>query len=148
MQANASKGVIRDLVASQSINWLGYTIRKGGQGVEPRLSERSWERLAMALSVLHAGPDASIRALETIEGWLDQAGPCYVQDDIDWVCERIAVLARSYSFEELPDRWEVRARWVTAFKRWERLRRQVRDDDRRGKDPAAPPAILNGRSRP
>ena len=68
MQANASKGVIRDLAAGHSIDWLGYTIRKGGQGVEPRLSEPSCERLQMALSVLHAGPDAPIRALETIEG--------------------------------------------------------------------------------
>jgi hypothetical protein len=41
MEANASKGVIRDLAAGHSIDWLGSTIRKGGQGVEPRLSERS-----------------------------------------------------------------------------------------------------------
>jgi hypothetical protein len=34
MQANASKGVVRDLVAGHSIDWLGYTIRKGGQGVD------------------------------------------------------------------------------------------------------------------
>jgi hypothetical protein len=130
MQANASKGVNRDLAAGHSIDWLGYTICKGGQGVEPRLSERSWERLTMALSVLHAGPNAPIRALETIEGWLDQAGPCYVQNECSRVCERIAVMARLYAFEELPDHLEVRARWVTAFRRWERLRRQVRDDDR------------------
>jgi hypothetical protein len=97
MEANASKGVLRDLAAGQSIDWLGYAICKGGQGVEPRLSERSWERLRMALSVLHAGPDAPIRALETIEGWLDQAGPCYVQNDVGRVCERIAVMARPYA---------------------------------------------------
>jgi hypothetical protein len=130
MLANANKGVIRDLAAGQSIDWLGYTIRKGGQGVEPRLSERSWERLQMTLSVLHAEPDAPIRALETIEGWFDHAGPCYVRDDVDRVCERITVMARPHAFEELPDRLEVRARWVRSFRRWEWLRRQVRDDDR------------------
>jgi Reverse transcriptase (RNA-dependent DNA polymerase) len=130
MQANASKDVLRDLAAGHSIDWLGYTIRKGGQGVEPRLSERSWERLAMALSVLHAGPNAPIHALESIEGWLDQAGPCYVQNESSRVCERIAVMARPHAFEELPDYLEVRVRWITAFRRWERLRRKVRDYDR------------------
>jgi hypothetical protein len=86
--------------------------------------------LAMALCVLHAGPDAPIRALETIEGWLDQAGPCYVRYECSRVCERIAVMTRPYGFEEVPDHLEVRANWVTAFRRWEQLRRQVRDDDR------------------
>ena len=58
MPLKESKSAIRDLASGQRTEWLGFDIRRGTNGVEPLLTERSWERLEEALTELHDKPDA------------------------------------------------------------------------------------------
>jgi hypothetical protein len=122
MPLKPSKGAIRDLRAGHRVEWLGYDLRKTAAGLEARLTERSWERLDEALAALHEGPDGPIRAVETIDGWVDQAGPCYAVGDVREVYARIGRMARAHAFEEIPGRYEIRDRWKRAYERWGRLR--------------------------
>ncbi len=122
MRLKETKSAIANLAAGQSVEWLGYEIRKGTGGVEARLSERNWSRLEDALAKSHDKPDAPIRALETIEGWIDQAGPCYPNHDVSETRERIEQIARSHAFEEVPTCDELRTGWADAHARWERTR--------------------------
>jgi RNA-directed DNA polymerase len=130
MTLKQEKVAIADLATGQTVEWLGYAIRQGATGVEARLTERSWEQLENALAATHEKPDAPIHALETIAGWIDQAGPCYRDQDVTAVYERIERIARTYAFEEVPTRDEVLARWARAFDRWERGRRAGRAHER------------------
>jgi hypothetical protein len=131
MPLNESKGALRDLAAGQAIEWLGYELRRGDGGVEPRLTARSWDRLDGALAAMHDGPDAPTRAIETIEGWIAQQGPCYRSEDVDGVVARIDRTARQYAFEETPDRGRIRALWGAAYLRYRNVYRTVSDGDRR-----------------
>jgi hypothetical protein len=122
MPLKPSKGAIRDLRAGDSVEWLGYDLRKTATGLEARPAERSWERLDEALAAVHEGPDAPIRAVETIDGWVDQAGPCYAAGDVREVYARIGRTARAHAYEEIPGRYEIRDRWKRAYERWGKLR--------------------------
>ena len=118
MTLKASKGATADLAAGRPVEWLGYEIRKEPGGVAARLTETSWEKLEEALAGAHDKPDAPVRALETIEGWIDQAGPCYPNHDTNETCERVERIARRYAFEEVPPRDELRTTWAKANARW------------------------------
>ena len=98
MPPKASKGAVRDLGAGESIAWLGYDLRMGDGGIEARIAPPSWARLGENLAELHDSPDAPVHAIETIEGWIDQAGPCYPHHDVDEVVARIRVIAGTYAF--------------------------------------------------
>jgi hypothetical protein len=130
MPLHETKGALRDLAAGQTLEWLGYDLRRGDRGLEARLTGRSWEQLDGALAGLHDGPDAPIRAVETIEGWIAQQGPCYRHEDVDEVYARIGRLAGRYAFEEVPDRGRVRSLWGAAHDRYGDVRRTVSDADR------------------
>jgi group II intron reverse transcriptase/maturase len=132
MALKREKVDIADLTTGQRVEWLGYAISQGATGVEAHLTERNWEQLESALAATHDKPDAPIRALETIAGWIDQAGPCYCDQDVTAVHTRIERIARTYAYEEVPTRDEVQTRWGSAYDRWNGRRRadkaRERDD--------------------
>jgi hypothetical protein len=140
MPLKDAKSATSDLITGQTTEWLGYQIQKGQTGLQPRLSPRSWWQLDFNLARLHQEPDAPIRALETIEGWILQQGPCFPNEDVQEVYARIDRLARRYAFEELPNQERVLSLWIEAHDRWGQTRREVTGrDERQLEDLAAPP---------
>jgi hypothetical protein len=138
MPLKTAKSATRDLAIGQTIEWLGFNVNRATGGIEARLTERCWEQLDEALRVLHEEPDAPIRAIETIEAWTAQQGPCFPQD-LNEMYARMVRLARRYGFEELPDRERVHSLWEDAHERWRRIRDEMTVEDQRPKDMAAPP---------
>jgi hypothetical protein len=128
MALKQEKGALRDLEV-EPIEWLGFELRHGENGLEARLTERSWSRLNEALRGTHDKPDAPIRANETIVGWIEQQGPCYPNSDVDEVHARIERTAHQFAFEEIPTIAELRLCWERAHERWEQLRTDERRTD-------------------
>jgi hypothetical protein len=144
MPLKTAKSATRDLAAGQTIEWLGYDITRGPGGIKVHLTERCWEKLEEALGLLHEEPDAPIRAIETIEAWIAQQGPCYPNEDLHEVYTRIERVARLNAFEELPPRERVHDLWTQARERWEQIR--VNLDEHQQEDLAAPPCPSNAGS--
>jgi hypothetical protein len=118
---------IRDLSAGMAARWLGFTISKASRGLAFQIGDHSWTRLENYLALAHTKSDAPLRAIATLKAWLGQMGPCYLCADRDKMCERIVGLAQEQSFEEIPGSNDLRALWQSAYARWCRLRRAVRE---------------------
>ena len=59
-------------------------------------------------------------------GWTEQLGPCRPHLDPADVYERIATVATRHAFDEIPPRRTVEDRLLLGYRRWDRLRRRVR----------------------
>ncbi|WP_435010192.1 reverse transcriptase domain-containing protein [Tundrisphaera lichenicola] len=125
MPLNPNKGATRDLADGQAIEWLGFDLRAGGSGLELRLAERCWAQLEAHLAGVHDRPHSPIRAIEVIEGWITQAGPCYAHQDTRAACRRVARIARSFALEEIPDEEELKTLWAAGRQSWLRVRDEV-----------------------
>jgi hypothetical protein len=112
-----------DLQGSAEIVWLGYRLRKGEGGLEVLLTERSWRRLEETLELAHEKDCSSLRAVETILGWISQMGPTLMTTDVDGAYARVISMARDLAFDELPSKEEVRRSWHQAHERWVRCRK-------------------------
>jgi hypothetical protein len=123
------KGVLErathDLKGGESIIWLGYRLRKGGCGLEVTLTERSWKRLKESLELAHMKDCSSLRAVETIIGWVSQMGPTLMTTDVEGACERIISLAKSLAFDETPPVEVLSRSWRRAYLRWGRCREHL-----------------------
>jgi hypothetical protein len=117
---------IHNLDACESVNWLGFTIRKAHRGLAAEVQERSWKRLDSHLALAHTKSDAPLRATHTVKQWLNQRGPCYPWSDREGVCQKIIALAQEHAFEEVPTASELLQLWQRAYARWCKLRKQVR----------------------
>jgi retron-type reverse transcriptase len=113
-----------DLQGGAEIVWLGYRLRKGEGGLKVSLTERSWKRLSERLELCHEKDCSSIRAAETILGWVSQMGPCLPTTDVDQAYARVVSLARDLAFDEIPPVEGVRRSWRLAHERWEWCRKQ------------------------
>jgi hypothetical protein len=116
---------IHDLRTAEPIEWLGYRIRMMGRGVEVLPTEievlpggRSWDRLRDDLKMAHTKPNSPIRAIETIEGWVGQMGPCLPFLDITDFVARITTLASGLAFE-VPSPRRIVELIDNAYRRWE-----------------------------
>jgi len=109
-----------DLSSGKSTVWLGYRIRKGQSGLETKIATRSWNRLRGHLELAHEKPDSPLRAIEAINGWIDQLGPCYAHVKHIRVCKRIAKIATEYGFTEIPNNEAIRFCWLQAHLRWKK----------------------------
>ena len=107
-----------DLQTGNTVEWIGYAIRKGPEGMEYRPTERSWNRLREHLEICHTKPGAPIRAIDTIEGWLGYLGPCCPFLDATAVHARIVTLASELAFEEVPSLERVSFVLEHAHRRW------------------------------
>jgi len=86
--------------------------------LEVRLTEESWVRLARKLSLAHLKADAPLRAIETVQGWVEQQGPCLPQVHLPTAYARIRATALGLGFDELPSLKEVRTIWQDAYALW------------------------------
>jgi hypothetical protein len=99
---NHPQSAVQDLETGRPIDWIGYSIQKRPDGLVILPSERSWRSLTQHLESTHTKPDAPIRAIETIEGWIAQHGPCRRQLGLEDFHARIKILANELAFEEIP----------------------------------------------
>jgi retron-type reverse transcriptase/ribonuclease HI len=112
---------IVDLAQGESANWLGYRVWLGKHGLEAKIAKRAWGRLRQYLELAHEKPDSPLRAIDVINGWIDQLGPCYSRVNLSRECARMQKLAAEYGFDEIPSRSALRFRWLQAHLRWKRL---------------------------
>ncbi len=111
----------------EGVDWLGYSIRRTPSCVEYRILERSWDRLERKFNVANTKSNSPLRAIETVEGWLAQKGPCYDWVNRDEAVRRIGQIASDQGFEELPPIAELLEQWLDANKRWNELRQVARE---------------------
>lgn len=117
--------VIRDLSNGRGAEWLGFTIRATAGELEVRIGERSWDRLAEHLELVHEQPGAPLRADQVLRGWIGQLGPTHRWQDRRQVLKRVVGLARTWGFDELPGlRW-MQCCWQQAHARFRLLRRRM-----------------------
>jgi hypothetical protein len=119
--------VIHDLNEGESARWLGFEFGKGDQSLIVKVAKKAWTRLEEYLVLAHEKPDSSIRAVETINGWIEQMGPCFPFVRRPRVYEKLAKLAAEQAFDEIPSRNAIISRWRRAYERWCGIRNAVRD---------------------
>jgi hypothetical protein len=87
-------------------------------GVEVLPTERSWDKLRDDLEMDHTKPNSPIRAIETIEGWVEEMGACLPFLDIAAFVARITTLASGLAFE-VPSPERIVELLDHAYRRWE-----------------------------
>lgn len=92
--------------------------RWGDKEVRVQISAKSWSVLAEKLSLVHEKPAPPLRAIQIVEGWIEQIGPCFLCEERDQVVSRIAAIGAQLAFDELPDAEELLERWREAYSRW------------------------------
>lgn len=117
---------VRDLSGGETIDWLGYRLRKGKEGLEVEMTERPWRSLEEAFRLAHHHDDAPLRAYDIVVGWISQQGPCLPWTNPQGAYARVKATALSYAFEELPPQGEFLAIWRQAHEDWQRVRREMR----------------------
>lgn len=120
-----------DLGNGSTVDWLGFQIARSEEGLVltiPTGRRKSpWGRLEERLLLAHDKPEAPLRANATINGWIDQMGPCFRSIDRSGVYRRIVRIAAKQGFDEVPTRNAIMARWRRAYDRWCDIRRQVKE---------------------
>lgn len=122
-----TKDSIHDLRKGSSVKWLGFRINRGDQALKVHVATKAWERLGEYLLLAYQKPDAPLRALATINGWIEAMGPCYPFARRPRVYERLAKLAAKQAFDEIPSRDSIMSRWRRAYKRWCGIRDDVHE---------------------
>lgn len=124
MKIKQVSDAVRQLDQGHAAKWLGFDVGADKDGLIVQIGEKSWERLEEHLQVAHTKPDAPLRAIVTIEGWVGQLGPTFVVADRKQVCKRLASLAAQYSFDEIPAEQQLLDDWQRAHARWCKLRQR------------------------
>jgi ribonuclease HI len=115
-----------DVAAGRQVEWLGYSAWLDAGRLELGPGHRAWDKLEEHLRLCWEDPVPSLSAQESILGWIGQYGAAYRKKDIPKVCTRIAQVARSQGFDEIPGKEEIASRWHQAHLRdWVRVRREV-----------------------
>jgi ribonuclease HI len=124
---------VRNLASGQYVEWLGYSTRRGAQGVEVNLASKAWDKLEEHLCLAWEDPIPTLSAQESILGWIGQQGATYRRESVQEVYEGIVRCARVQGHDEVPGPEEVMSRWYGAYLRdWVRVRRDVRLQGCRG----------------
>ncbi|MBL8824609.1 MAG: hypothetical protein JNJ77_18635 [Planctomycetia bacterium] len=104
------------------LDWLGYQIHFQPQS--PRqfcvgFTSAAWEHLETHLRLCHNQPFAPLRAARIIEGWIDQAGPYFLDQEMAiYAYNKIRTTADAVGFQEIPTQAELLNRWRNAHNRW------------------------------
>jgi retron-type reverse transcriptase len=99
-------------------DWLGYRVTRKEDGLVITLTERAWESLSALLEQAHQKDGSPVRAIEALDGWVGQMGPCYRDTDIDRAYARIRSLFLRLDFDEFPSKEGIRRKWQWAHRRW------------------------------
>lgn len=116
------KEPICDLRKGESVVWLGFSLSRADNGLRVRIASTAWSRLQGKLILAHEQPNAPLRAIDMIEGWIDQIGPTYEFENRTAVLNRLTRMAKTLGFDEIPSTPALRARWHRAHQRWQEIR--------------------------
>ena len=108
-----------------SIEWLGYEIGKGERDLRVVHKKDSLDNLEDALIFAHEEPRAPLRANEIILGWISQQGAAYGERIASETLERIRILAKHQSFEDIPVFAELKEAWARSSLLYKDARRQA-----------------------
>ena len=114
---------IRDLSSGEHATWLGFDITSGRDGLEMRLTDKTWNSLRQQLELTHTETNSPLKANEVLSGWIDQLGPCYSWCDRQAVYARLESIAQELAYDENPTREALEYRWKGAYGRWHTIRR-------------------------
>lgn len=110
---------VHNLADGQSVQWLGFLARREGNRLAIRIGGPAWDKLRLGLVECHLRPLSPVRAVQTIRGWLAQQGPSSEFENHGTVFRRLADLAGSLAFDEIPCEQDLTGQWHAAFERWE-----------------------------
>ncbi len=82
LKSNPEKAV-HDLRSGASAEWLGYRLYKEQNELKASLTEKAWSSLKEKLELNHTKAGSSLRAAESIVGWVSQLGPCFKPNRFD-----------------------------------------------------------------
>jgi hypothetical protein len=117
----AAASSISDLRGGESLEWLGFILRREGDSIALRIGETAWQRLEWRFAKAHHADNAWLRARQIAQGWIDQMAACFKFEDREGVLRRIRHMAERFAFDEIPARSELLQRWGAAHARWHRL---------------------------
>jgi retron-type reverse transcriptase len=124
---NTREKDVVDLTPECPAHWLGFRFEKNdSKSLRVLIAEDSWEALTENLDQAHDSPNAPVRAVQCIQGWVNDKAPCFKFINPDEAWDRIAEIARALTYDEIPARQTVKDWWQRAHARWCRLRKQVR----------------------
>jgi len=112
---------VYDLTAGQSIEWLGFLMRREQDRLAIRIGEKAWDRLGWRLAKAHLMPASPLRAVQIVRGWVDAMGPCFPFEDRDAAMRRVQDTAARLAFDEIPSSEGLLRRWGASHARWNRL---------------------------
>lgn len=119
-----------DLAGGATVRWLGFDLSLGTKGMTARLDldgENGWlARLRAKLILTHERPDSSQRAIDTINGMTEFAGPCWDRIDQNRAYEGIRATAAECGFEEIGSRQDFGVRCEAAQNRWLWVKKRTR----------------------
>jgi hypothetical protein len=106
-------------------DWLGFRFRLHGNEFRIQLADDCFKKFAHHLVQVHGGPRPAERAIQIVEGWVIQLGPCSQWEDANAVCRRAQKTAAECGFRETPSVGRVKQLWGASAARWEQTRKAV-----------------------
>lgn len=106
--------------------WLGFRFNLVADEFQIHLANTAVGKLTHHLVQAHGRPRPAARALEIVEGWVSQLGPCCLWEDADAVCQRAKKAADDCGFWETPSVGRLKRLWGAAAGRWEQTRQVAR----------------------
>jgi hypothetical protein len=110
-------------------DWLGFRFRLQDGEFRVGLADIAFLKLERQLVRAHGCPRPAARALQILEGWVGQLGPCRGWEDAGAVCRRVRTTAAGCGFRETPSVGRLEQLWAASAGRWEQTRRAVGRND-------------------
>jgi len=117
MRLQNTGDAVRNLENEQQVEWVGFRLDKA-DSLQISLSKRTWDRLADRLADTQRKPQAPVRAIQCLQGWIRQAGPAFQAGNRKDTASKALSLARHHGFEELPTSRELMGQWEQAYTGW------------------------------
>ena len=103
MQLNPTKSAVHMLQTEAAVAWLGYSVSWKEEKPCVQIAESAWVALEQKWEEAHRKEASPIRAIQILNGWLDQIGPCYPHEDTRETFQRTIRTAEALSYDELPE---------------------------------------------
>lgn len=114
------------LALTEHVEWLGMQIRRRGHQLSIVPSLRCWLSLEAGLANAQERPVASATAIQVIQGWLNQLGPCFEHMDHGETFQKIREIAELQGFDETLTVDEFQQSWLASYRSWQATQVQIR----------------------
>ena len=106
--------------------WLGFRFCLRDGEFRIRLADTAFDKLERQLVRAHGHPRPAARAVQILEGWVGQLGPCRPHEDADAVCRRALTAMARCGFREAPSAGRLQQLWAASAGRWDQTRQSLR----------------------